>query len=233
MDTMRIQALLQALYLLLALFHIAARALEIPLAATVTKPLLMPLLAAWLYTAAQDRRSALRWVFAALVFSTIGDVLLIGADHPQRGFSYFLGGVAAFGLAQMAYIGQFVQCTQGGIGRWFHKPVPALALLPYLAVMLVILLPRTAGPVRPAMIVYGILLVGMVLAAIHARPPRAAPWLPAGALLFLFSDSLLAFDRFHTPIPLSGVWIMTSYLAGQGLIALGSLETMGVIQNKK
>jgi uncharacterized membrane protein YhhN len=40
-----------------------------------------------------------------------------------------------------------------------------------------------------------------------------------GGFLFLCSDALLATNRFHTPLPLSGLWILGTYWAAQGLIA--------------
>lgn len=233
MGAMRIHTLMQGIFLLLALLHIAARAADLPMVATVTKPLLMPALAAWLFAASSGMRSGLFRTFLALGFSMIGDVLLMCADHPERGFAFFLGGVAAFGLAQGAYVLQFLRFTEGGAATWFRRPVPILVLASYLLVMLVLLAPQTSGPVRMAVVIYGLLLCGMVLASLHVRMPGKPSLLAPGAILFLLSDSLLAFDRFHTPIPLSGVWIMTSYLAGQGLIALGTLAAVRAEQKKR
>jgi len=212
------------LFLGLALLHVLAQALDMPLLGSITKPLLMPVLAGWLALHAGPRRSALGWGLLALGFSTLGDMLLMGAGHPARGFSFFLGGVAAFGLAQLAYIRQFLRLSPGSFQAWFRRPVPVLVLLAYLGGMLVLLLPHTEGPVRVAVLVYSLLLSGMVLAAVHTRPRQAFPCLPAGALLFLLSDSLLAFNRFYTPIPHSGFWIMATYLSGQYLLARGILD---------
>jgi uncharacterized membrane protein YhhN len=49
-----------------------------------------------------------------------------------------------------------------------------------------------------------------------------------GALFFVLSDSLLAFDKFYQPIPLSGVWIMTSYSIAQYLIVFGIMKSKTV-----
>ena len=42
-----------------------------------------------------------------------------------------------------------------------------------------------------------------------------------GALLFILSDSLLAFDKFLVPIPHAGVLVMSTYIAAQYLIVEG------------
>ena len=42
-----------------------------------------------------------------------------------------------------------------------------------------------------------------------------------GALLFILSDSLLAFDKFLVPIPYAGVFVMSTYMAAQYLIVEG------------
>jgi len=42
-----------------------------------------------------------------------------------------------------------------------------------------------------------------------------------GAAFFITSDSLLALNKFYNPLPLSGIWIMTTYAIAQFLIVLG------------
>ncbi len=40
-----------------------------------------------------------------------------------------------------------------------------------------------------------------------------------GGLLFLCSDALLAFNRFHTALPAAALWILATYWSAQWLIA--------------
>ena len=40
-----------------------------------------------------------------------------------------------------------------------------------------------------------------------------------GGVLFLCSDALLAFNRFHTPLPASALWVLATYWAAQWWIA--------------
>ena len=46
----------------------------------------------------------------------------------------------------------------------------------------------------------------------------ASSWVAIGACLFMLSDSLIAIDRFLTPLPMSSLWILSSYFAAQMLI---------------
>ncbi len=43
----------------------------------------------------------------------------------------------------------------------------------------------------------------------------------AGSLLFLLSDSMIAFNKFHSDIPMAGFLIMLTYIAAQYLIMRG------------
>ena len=60
-------------------------------------------------------------------------------------------------------------------------------------------------------------ITAMVLAAILAR--FSNPWVAVGAILFLISDSLLAVNKFKTPVPFRDVLVWTTYYVGQFLIA--------------
>jgi len=42
-----------------------------------------------------------------------------------------------------------------------------------------------------------------------------------GSILFVWSDSLIAFNKFSLEIPLAGFWIMLTYMAAQYLIMRG------------
>jgi uncharacterized membrane protein YhhN len=44
-----------------------------------------------------------------------------------------------------------------------------------------------------------------------------------GAILFIISDSLIAINKFAYSIPLSGLWVMATYIAAQYLIVEGVL----------
>ena len=68
----------------------------------ITKPLLMPLLAIYLLLQTISATSSLKaWVFLALFFSWVGDILLL---FEERASNFFLFGLSAFLIAQVFYI---------------------------------------------------------------------------------------------------------------------------------
>ena len=46
----------------------------------------------------------------------------------------------------------------------------------------------------------------------------AARWVALGACVFMVSDSLIAINKFVTPVELSSLWILATYYAAQVLI---------------
>ena len=65
---------------------------------------------------------------------------------------------------------------------------------------------------------YLTVILVMVLSALAI--PEAAPILGLGAILFMFSDSIIALDKFRGPVPWRGVLVWTTYYGGQVLMAL-------------
>lgn len=153
-------------------------------------------------------------VALGLVASAAGDVLLeLPGDH-------FVAGLLAFLAAHLAYVGAFVS----------RRPRPAWALAAPFALygsgMYALLLPRLGGLALP---------VAAYVCVICAMGWRAAATLGtaggrlalAGALSFVASDSLLAWDRFHTPLPGVGAWVLLTYWVGQAGIAGSTLAARG------
>lgn len=176
--------------------------------ASMTKWLLMPLLALAVLWATPLRRSATTALLVgAITLSWIGDISLIG-DGP----TLFVLGLVFFLLAHIAYLVLFVK----GLG--FQRPrrwavVYVLWWLAFVALL---------GPSLGAMLL-PVALYGVVLGAMAAWASRGTAAIAAGAALFLVSDTLLGSNKFLDSFQLwqSGFLVMLSYLAGQGLIAWG------------
>lgn len=73
----------------------------------------------------------------------------------------------------------------------------------------------------PAMIYLCAITLMCITASLMDLPKRAVV---IGAMLFLLSDSLIAANKFKTPIPLSNYAIWFTYYVGQCLITLGFLR---------
>jgi uncharacterized membrane protein YhhN len=190
--------------------YLAVAALDTALAATgrararrLTKPLLMPVLAA-----GRDRPTQ-----RALALSGAGDVALLGA-----GRTAFSAGLGAFLGSHAAWIAA-LRGRPGG-GRVSARPVLAL---PYAATWLGLnaVLWRRTGPDRWPVVLYSAALAAMAVTALDTEDPRAA----AGGALFMLSDGLLALERFAgVALPAHEGWVMSTYTAAQALLAAGGTD---------
>jgi uncharacterized membrane protein YhhN len=209
-------------YLVVSLCNVLAGLLDARALEIVSKVLLMPLLLAF-FTACLDglEHRLVRWVTAALVFSWIGDLLLIG-----EGDLFFVLGLVAFLGAQICYIVGFR--PYAALGPLRTRPWLALPYLAYGAVLLALLLPDLGGLAVPV-VIYAGALVTMAVLATGVSPPTAV-----GAIFFLLSDSLIALTGLTDLLPDSaGSLIMPTYILGQLLIVVGVLQNLGRLSGVK
>jgi uncharacterized membrane protein YhhN len=176
----------------------------------VTKPLLMPALAA-----STDGRPALR---AAQAFSWGGDVALL-----KEGEGAFLTGLGSFLAAHVAYVAAYRARSStpllGTPGR--RRLLAAGAVSAAGMAVAAGRRDRTlAGPVAA----YGLVLATMVTAAAAVDPGRGRRRVLAGASLFMASDTLLGLRSFVLEDggsdALEGV-VMATYTTAQWLIGDG------------
>lgn len=174
------------------------------------KPLTSLMIAASLFASAGQRPDAL--LIAAFGFAILGDIALMFA-----GDRAFLAGLGSFFIAHVAFVAEFL----AGVPGW-HVPLWSLGFVLYALVFFVWLLPKT-GPLKMPTLAYGLVLTAMVLAAAsaHALAPSPATRLALiGALLFGFSDSVLAVRQFVGPYRGAQPLILASYWLAIGLIAM-------------
>ena len=152
-----------------------------------------------------------------ILFSLGGDVFLMAPRD------MFVWGLASFLVAHLLYIAAYV--SRGGFQMHWMILLP-FAL--YVAIFLSILLPY-AGAVKAPVILYAIVLTMMGWQATElwwALRDGSALLAMIGALLFIASDSILALDKFRTPIRQRDLLIMSTYYAALLGIAW-SIHTFG------
>ncbi|MFI6086340.1 lysoplasmalogenase [Streptomyces sp. NPDC051218] len=172
---------------------------------TVFKPLLMPLLAAYVITAGGPRL-----LTAALLFGWGGDVLLL-ADADAA----FLAGMGSFAAGHICYLALFKRHgTPRARGAWL---VAAYATaLATVALMWPDLPADMRGPVAG----YSLLLTAMAFGATRLGLTAAV-----GGALFLLSDTLIATGVAEWPqAPRPDFWIMLTYITAQFLLVSGVLS---------
>jgi uncharacterized membrane protein YhhN len=188
-----------------------------------TKPFAMPLLVAAYLLAC---RSPSLWIVVGLGCGAVGDVCLMYAERKR----YFVAGLAAFLLGHLAYLAAFLgPVVRAGV----TSPWAFAAAVPFAAFG--VLVYRTLRPGLGTMKVPVALYTGVILAMAMAAFLRVFSvgallgWLPLlGALSFMVSDTLLAYQRFREPIPFGRTLKALTYVAAQSLIVLGYLKAGGL-----
>jgi uncharacterized membrane protein YhhN len=187
----------------------------------VAKPAVMVTLFLWLWTSV-GLKGALLWFGLGVLFSLVGDVLLmISLDR------FFLAGLIAFLFAHAAYI----------IG--FNTPIPALSGWSLLLAVIIgingvrvlrrILAPLAAqgeSHLRIPLLTYGMVISIMLLSAMLKLTDIswnafAALLVGLGAFLFYMSDVILAWMKFIAPVRHGRLYNMLSYHLGQVALIAG------------
>lgn len=186
------------------------------------KGLLIPIL--WLAVYLSEDFPSKKILLGALLFSWIGDVILLFADKAEI---YFILGLVAFLISHVIYIILFNKQNKPDVPK--NKGLFFIGLgfiLVYLATMLIVLLPKL-GDLQLPVIVYALTISTMLLYAfsgylIWKKP--ANTYILVGAIIFVLSDSILAMDKFYEPIYKNSFFIMLTYLMAQYLIVIGILK---------
>src|SRR4029079_2812246 len=188
----------------------------------IVKPLLMPLLAIYLLLRTNTANSNLKgWIFLALFFSWAGDIFLL---FEERGSNFFLFGLSAFLVAQVFYIVFFHNIRMREYIR--GNALLLLLVIVYYSILVSVLSPYL-GDMKLPVRIYGVVLSFMVMLAMHTtlgKNKRAAVWMMTGAILFVASDSLLAFNKFFSAFNYSGLIVMVTYGLAQLFITEGAVK---------
>ena len=182
----------------------------------LTKPLLMPLLAAYLWRASAERGARPdRLLLAALAFATGGDIALM-----IDGTGWFLAGMACFLGTHLCYLAAF---TRHGAATALRRP-PLVAVPVVYALLTVVALAWMWAGLTDAGLAVPVAGYAIALAAMAATATTRGWRVGLGAALFLGSDLLIAAGVAEVAQPPGApVLIMASYAAGQALIVTGSV----------
>jgi uncharacterized membrane protein YhhN len=212
---------LLAAYAVVAIAEVAGEATGGTFLVHAAKPLLMPLLMAWLVVAVGDAGGfdlPLTWLAVGVGFAWVGDLLLMGS-----GDGFFMAGIAAFLVMQVCYLLSMTRISGPGLVRAWK-----ITLVPYVAIWVAInlLVSAGVGAMRIPVLVYSAVALAMAAAALDLvlRVPRPLGWRVAwGALLFVLSDALIAMTAYG-PLSSGSVTdavIMATYVIAQAMIVTG------------
>jgi uncharacterized membrane protein YhhN len=208
-----------AFFVIVSVGELASEITEVIWLHQVTKPLIMISLIGYYVTSAHSRSGI---VIAAMALSLVGDVLLMNPD-------YFISGLVAFLLSHVLYIFAYRQHQweeSANVLTGVHRTRLAFPILLAGTGLVVILYP-SLGDLKIPVIVYATVISLMAMTALfrYGKTNQKSFWLVfAGAILFMMSDSILAINKFLTPIENGGLWIMLTYISAQYCIVSGLLE---------
>lgn len=195
-----------------ALLFIFAVYIDNDIMRTITKPI--PLIALLLLIKPNYTYSKL--IFVGFIFSLFGDVFLM------KTVDNFILGLASFLIAHVFYIIAFVK--RYNYAKWtsaipFYIAAAALSWFFYSDI-------NSKEPdLLIPVLVYIFVIITMVWRSFLQRNSAKFAFLAfLGAILFAFSDSTIAYDRFHEDFEYSKIVIITAYWSAQYLIYLSTTQ---------
>lgn len=193
------------------LFFVAGAVLFFTKAAALPYKVAWPVLLLSLATFLSRRRELLPFGFA-FQFSAAGDA--VGA----RGL--FIPQMAFFALAHVAYVCWFLPRARRRL-----RAVSLAVTVPLLVFLFAAIVPEAPFPAeRIGVAVYGLVIAAMLYSALQYDGACAAGFRCA-ALLFVFSDAVIAWNRFIGPVPARTWVIMTTYYLAQYLFFRFAVKT--------
>lgn len=210
------------IFFVIAIVHLAAILLHQDELRSISKPLLLPVLALTVYASTSAGKQ--RGVFlVALVFSFLGDVLLM-FEHLNA--LYFIFGLVSFLIAHLLYILFFMRIRkQDPAGS--QVSIIVIAFVIAYGLSLVLFLWPSLGDLKIPVAIYAMVICSMLLSSVAVLKLvslSAAKDFLTGALLFVASDSILALNKFYQPFPWAAVLIMLTYILAQYFLTRGFIH---------
>ncbi len=185
-----------------------------------TKPLIVgSLIAYFIPNSKHLNRPTKNLTLLALIFSVIGDMFLMYTDESPN---YFTSGLVAFLLAHIMYILVFLKKRNPKV-----KPYGFIALIILYGSILFYVLKNGLGNMLIPVLVYMLVILIMATTAFWRKGnvnKQSFYLVFIGALFFIFSDSLIALDKFYIPITLARTGIIITYAFAQLLIVSGIIK---------
>lgn len=189
-----------------------------------TKLLLMPLLALWLLFATNPTPHA---ITLGLLCGFLGDLLLLAAA--KKSF-FFVVGSSFFAAGHVLYAVYFLTHL-GAAPRFGLIAFGALLYALYIALLLRRLRKgEIGGKMQVLAASYLAVISFMSLCAFLFAVTNGSIWhwmVFAASLLFLFSDSVLAYDKYYKKLKFRYLIVMSTYILAQAGITFGVYLTLG------
>lgn len=153
-------------------------------------------------------------VLLGIAFCGLGDIFLNLSFE-----SSFIYGLGAFLIGHCFYIASFFRFANRS--NFIVKILLILTALAAVAGLALQVLPKAGDLVIPVAIYMCVIATMGIFAILSWRKTSAQIW---GALIFIISDTLIAWGMFLEPVQYQGHWVMTTYYLAQILIVSGMLK---------
>lgn len=210
------------IYLGFSIFYLLIVLLNQDDLARFLKPLLLPI--AIIAVSFSESFRTKKILLTALTFSWIGDVVLLFAD---KGEIYFILGLIAFLLSHVFYIVLFNKQTKSKTINNKLSYWAGIGLIVLYFLLMIGTLGPKLGSLTGPVIMYAVVISTMLYFALKGSYQwNTIPYhaVLTGAVFFISSDSILAFNKFYQPIPFASFLIMITYLSAQFCIVWGILH---------
>lgn len=223
------------IFLIIASANIFAEFDFVPGLKLFAKPLICISLATYLVMKANMNAGFNRLVFAALVFCFLGDCFLLFAGKASH---FFITGLLSFLTALILYSLAFVRDFKNNPEAPKTYGHLMLFLMGVFSMSYYSWIRDYLNELRiPVMAYMFVISIMAILAGYRYRRVNLLSFrlIFLGAIFFIASDSLLAYNKFVEPFPLSGVAATGTYMLAQYLIIMGVAERVVVtpLQNAK
>ncbi len=211
-------------FLSLALLHLYAVYANLPNLRFFSKPLICISLIFILYKETGLKKNIEKLVAVGLFFGCLGDIFLMLNEN------MFVAGLASFLIGHILYVIAFSKQTSAKALSKHKSYILIAGILASFCYYLYSILQPSLGPLKIPVILYIIVIAAMAFFAYTRRyQTNTLSFIICliGALLFIFSDSILALNKFVAYLANSGLYIMSSYILAQYFI------TLGIILDKK
>jgi uncharacterized membrane protein YhhN len=190
-----------------------------------SKPLICISLLLFMWATLKTRSKFSNRVMVGLFFSLLGDVFLM---IPGGNSKYFMLGLGSFLTAHILYISAFyldtIKRPDVEVKRFV---LPIFLVFGFFCLSYYTYLRPYLGSMTTPVLVYcfAISLMAIMAALRYGRVnSRSFVFILVGAILFIISDSLLAYNKFVEKWATGNLLVMVSYMMAQFSIVLGTVE---------
>jgi uncharacterized membrane protein YhhN len=211
-----------SVYIGFSIFYLLITAFDQEEIARILKPFLLPILV--FAVASSAHFGTKKILITALTFSWIGDVILLFAN---KGEIYFILGLVAFLVSHVFYILLF---SKQAVSKTIKNKISfgaGIGLIVIYFLMMISTLAPKLGSLTIPVVIYAVVISTMLFYALKGSFQwNTIPYQSVliGAIFFISSDSILAFNKFDQAIPYASFLIMITYLAAQFCIVWGILK---------